>query len=796
MLPHGASRPSLSNVCAIVLAVTLAPDVGRAGATLTVTSTADSGAGSLRQAILDANANAGADVIVFAIPGTGVQTISPASAMPEITDPVTIDGTTQSGYAGAPLIELDGAGAGQGVAGLDISAGGTTLRGLAIGRFSLYGIRLSGGGANVVEACYIGVDPTGTLDRGDGLAGITITGGSSGNRVGGTTAAQRNVLAGSAVGVIVEGTGKSNVIEGNYIGTDASGTFSISSSLGISVDSADVTIGGSDPGAGNLVSGHSGDGIHFGGNNGRVEGNRIGTDGSGTVALPNTANGLSIAGGSGVRVTGNVISGNGGGGINLTGSNCAVTNNFIGTDASGHFPLGNGGPGIAIERDSNDNTIGDADPAVANVIAFNGGDGVILSTSPSSPPGRGNTIHRNAIYANRGLGIDLVGLDFAPGPAPNDPLDADDGPNGMQNYPLITAVTYGAGTTTVSGLLGSAPNATFDLDFYGNAACAFRPHDYLQGESYMGSTTVVTDGDGAAAFTVELPTAALPGTPVSATATGADGSTSEFSQRIVFAVSPASGLAAGGALLALSGTNFQPGLTVTVGGSFAGAVTVETAELASATSPALTPGTVADIVAINPDGTSGTLVEGWLADFLDVPEANPFHASVTRLVTNGISAGCGAGNFCVDATLTRAQVAVLLLKGRNGLCFVPPPATGTVFADVAPDDFAAAWIEALAAAGITGGCGGGDYCPGNPVSRAQMGVFLLKTEHGPGYTPPPCAGIFDDVPCPSLFADWIEELYAEGSTAGCSVDPALYCPSDPTTRGQAAALLSTTFRLE
>src|SRR4029077_18301868 len=107
----------------------------------------------------DANANPGADVIVFAIPGTGVQTISPASALPEITDPVTIDGTTQPGYAGAPLIELDGAGAGQGVAGLDISAGGTTLRGLAIGRFSLYGIRLSGGGANVVEACYIGVDP-------------------------------------------------------------------------------------------------------------------------------------------------------------------------------------------------------------------------------------------------------------------------------------------------------------------------------------------------------------------------------------------------------------------------------------------------------------------------------------------------------------------------------------------------------------------------------------------------------------------------------------------------------------
>ncbi len=786
----------MKTISAVLLALALSASAAAAAATLTVTTTADNGPGSLRQAILDANGNVGADVIVFAIPGTGVQTISPASALPEITDPLMIDATTEPGYAGAPLIELDGVAAGQGVAGLDISAGNTTLRGLAIGRFTLYGVRLSGGGANVVEACYIGVDPTGTLDRGDGLAGISITGGSSGNRVGGTTAVQRNVLAGSAVGVIVEGTGKSNVIEGNYIGTDASGTVSISSSLGISVDSADVTIGGSEPGAGNLVSGHSGDGIHFGGNNGHVEGNRIGTDASGTMPLPNTANGLSIAGASGVRVTRNVISGNGGGGINLTGSNCVVTNNFIGTDASGHSALANGGPGIAIERDSNDNMIGDADPGIANIIAFNGGDGVILSTSPSSPPGKGNTIRRNVLYANRGLGINLVGLDFAPGPAPNDPMDADDGPNGMQNYPLITSITYGGGTTTVSGVLGSAPSATFDLDFYANAACAFRPHDYLQGEYYMGSTSVLTDATGAAAFTVDLPVAALPDTPISATATSADGSTSEFSQRIVFTVGPASGPAAGGTPIALSGTNFLPGLTVTLGGNLAGGVTVETADLASATSPSLAPGTVADVVAVNPDGTSGMLLAGWLADFSDVPEANPFHSAVIRLVTNGISAGCGAGSFCVNAALTRAQIAVLQMKGRNGLCFVPPPATGAVFADVAPGDFAAAWIEALAAAGITDGCGGGDYCPGTPVSRAQMAVFLLKAEHGPAYAPPHCVGIFDDVPCPSLFADWIEELFAEGITGGCSADPALYCPSNPTTRGQAAALLTMTFALE
>ena len=472
---------------------------------------------------------------------------------------MTIDGYTQPGYAGLRSSSSTARAPGRAWRGCDISAGSTTVRGLAIGRFTLYGIRLAAGGANVVEACYIGVDPTGTLDRGDGLAGIIITGGSSGNRIGGTTAAQRNVLAGSAVGIIVEGTGKSNVIEGNYIGTDATGTVPISSSLGISVDSADVTVGGSEPGAGNLVSGHSGDGIHFGGNNGRVEGNRIGTDATGTVRLPNTANGLSIAGASGVRVT-ELISGNGGGGINLTGSNSVVVNNFIGTDASGHFPLGNGGPGIAIERDSNDNTIGDADPGIANIIAFNGGDGVILSTSPSSPPGKGNTIRRNVIYANRGLGINLVGLDFAPGPGAERSAGCRRRAQRNAELPADHRGHLRRRTTTVSGLLGSAPNAVFDLDFYGNAACAFRPHDYLQGESYMGSTSVLTDGAGVAAFTVELPVAALPGTPISATATSADGSTSEFSQRIVFTASPSSGPAAGGTPLALSGTNFLAGL--------------------------------------------------------------------------------------------------------------------------------------------------------------------------------------------------------------------------------------------
>ena len=108
-------------------------------------------------------------------------------------------------------------------------------------------------------------------------------------------------------------------------------------------------------------------------------------------------------------------------------------------------------------------------------------------------------------------------------------------------------------------------------------------------------------------------------------------------------------------------------------------------------------------------------------------------------------------------------MAVFLLKAKNGLCYVPPPCTG-IFPDVPCPSTFASWIEALSAAGITGGCGGGNYCPTSPVTRQQMAVFLLKTKHGSTYVPPACSGDFADVPCPSQFADWIEQLAAGGIT--------------------------------
>src|SRR6185312_14216693 len=148
---------------------------------------------------------------------------------------------------------------------------------------------------------------------------------------------------------------------------------------------------------------------------------------------------------------------------------------------------------------------------------------------------------------------------------------------------------------------------------------------------------------------------------------------------------------------------------------------------------------------------------------------------------------CAGGGYCPASPVTRAQMAVFLLKSKFGSAHIPPPCTGTVFTDVlCTGGGFDPWIEELAALQITGGCGNGDYCPNNIVTRQQMAVFLLKTFEGPGYGPPTCTGVFDDVPCASQFAAWIEDLADRDITGGCSATPALYCPNNTVTRGQMA----------
>jgi len=186
-----------------------------------------------------------------------------------------------------------------------------------------------------------------------------------------------------------------------------------------------------------------------------------------------------------------------------------------------------------------------------------------------------------------------------------------------------------------------------------------------------------------------------------------------------------------------------------------------------------------------------------LVDFLDVPPADPFHDYVITVARNGITAGCGGGNYCRNDPVTRAQMAVFLLKSEHGSSYNPPLCAG-IFGDVPCPSTFANWIEQLADEGITGGCQASPllYCPNNAVTRQQMAAFLLKTEHGSSYTPPVCTGVFGDVTCPSLFADWIERLYAEDVTGGCQASPLLYCPTNPNTRGQMAVFLVKTFGLQ
>ncbi len=266
----------------------------------------------------------------------------------------------------------------------------------------------------------------------------------------------------------------------------------------------------------------------------------------------------------------------------------------------------------------------------------------------------------------------------------------------------------------------------------------------------------------------------------------------------VTSVAPTSGTAAGGTAITLTGTGFVAGATVTIGGVAATGVDVANEAAAGATTPALTPGTLNDVVLVNPDTGSGTLAAGWFADFLDVPQGDIFHAFVEAAVRNGVTAGCGGGNYCRNNAVTRAQMAVFLLKGKHGGAYDPPDCTG-LFLDVecTPGTGFADWIEQLSIEGITTGCGNGNYCPGSPVLRQQMAVFLLKGKYDSTYDPPDCTGIFDDVTCTpgAGFSDWIEQLVAEAITAGCVVTPPQYCPGNTVTRGQMAVFLDKTFSL-
>ena len=382
-----------------------------------VTTTADSGDGSLRAAIMAADAAGTAATISFDIPGSGVQTILPLSTLPRLTGPVTIDGTTQPGYSGTPLIVLDGSAAGPGADGLTIRTFGGGVRGLNVESFSGNGVVLQGG---FVRDCFIGTDPTGTLPRGNGLNGIVDE--RRNGAIGGAGGAG-NVISANGQSGIVE-AGQSASILGNRIGTNAAGTMALGNGAeGIDVTGGSCTIGGSTLDSGNVISGNASSGVLLEPQAQAtiVGGNRIGTNLAGTAAIGNgfspaarfhdgvTAfNSQSLLVGYATSPSGtllivppNVISGNKAAGISLSGHG-QILGSFIGTDTTGSYAIPNGTNGLELTGDGQLGTVADG-----NVISGNRADGAPITSGWTVSGNRiGTNVAGNAAVPNGGNGID------------------------------------------------------------------------------------------------------------------------------------------------------------------------------------------------------------------------------------------------------------------------------------------------------------------------------------------------------------------------------------------------------
>jgi surface antigen/uncharacterized membrane protein len=450
-----------------------------------VTSTSDSGPGSLRQAILNANGGNGPDTIVFNIPGTGPHTISPASALPTITDPVAIDGYTQPGSSPRTTanandavlrIELNGAAAGAGASGLRIEAANSTVRGLVINRFDSHGVYIVGSAAssNHVQGNFVGTDIGGTVAMGNGGAGIVI------------------------------------------------------------MNARDSVIGS------NVVSGNVSDGIRISASSGiSIQGNFVGTDASGTNALGNSGNGILMTGnlnGGTNRFGRNVLSANLGNGlaVDATGYTLSWGPAFIGTDVTATKNLGNRANGVFVAPPgtfSVQGAGGDPEPPpqlVAmnqgrTIIAFNGANGAALTVSASARW----SLRSCSFFENALLAIDL-GND---GVSPNDPCDVDTGPNNFQNFPVLSTAVSTGDAITLAGSLNSLANSRFFLEFFANARCD--QSGYGEGQYYLGFTYLTNGASCTGDFNVTFPVPVPAGYFVTAKAANIDyegfGQSSEFS---------------------------------------------------------------------------------------------------------------------------------------------------------------------------------------------------------------------------------------------------------------------------
>ncbi len=373
---------------------------------------------TLRAALQEANTTPETDTINFDIPNAGIHTILPAIALPVVTAPVVIDGTSQFGYTSFPLIEIDGSEtAGGDVFGLEIRAGNSTIKGLAINNFADTGLVLKTGNQNIVQANHIGINATGDHVKRNIHDGIAIID-SSLNTIGGTSELERNVISGNnGFGIVILNSPSfGNAIIGNYIGTDVTGTNALGNALaGVLISAVvgttefahDNIIGGLGPGEGNVISGNIQSGIEiFKSNRNHVLGNLIGVNESGMDDLPNLLSGVRIEDGADNNIGGdvfgarNVISGNGGDGIVIGGelaTGNSIIANFIGTNVDGTEYMGNGRMGVLLSsfgegKPSSGTVVGSDEVGFGNVISGNARDGIQIEFGSENNKIIGNKI--------------------------------------------------------------------------------------------------------------------------------------------------------------------------------------------------------------------------------------------------------------------------------------------------------------------------------------------------------------------------------------------------------------------
>lgn len=483
---------------------------------------------TLREAILAANNTLGLDTITFALSGSGVRTIVLTSALPQITDQIVIDGWSQSGFSGSPLVELSGSSAGGGANGLRLSAGNSTVRGLIINGFGGSGILLDGIGGNLILGNWIGVNQSGTSAAANSI-GIDAT--TSDNIIGGTGVYDRNVISGNTTANIrITGPVSGNDILGNYIGLSADGTAAIASAGdGILLSgSLNTIIGGSGPGNGNVIAGSVNSSISLldSSNGAIIQGNLLGVNASASASIGAAVNGIVVNGshnvfiGSSSPAAANIFGGYTGAGISILGNatGTQIQGNYFGTNSAGTASLH---LATAVDNDASSGTmIGGRIPGVGNIITNYTSAAVKVTAAAVSV-----LIEQNNISGGTGIAIDL-GND---GVTANDAGDSDVGANGLQNTPVLTVASYTGGILHIEGTLNSAPNSSYRINFYTNQVGMVHASGYGPGETFVGFVTVTTDGSGNAVITADLACTINPGDSVSSTATAPDGSTSEFS---------------------------------------------------------------------------------------------------------------------------------------------------------------------------------------------------------------------------------------------------------------------------